>query len=321
MPRTQDRQTSPQESTVYWLPRNVGRILRSGKQTDNLGLALQRYTGTAADGLFDQKRQKLVLESTRRLASQISADPQGVTRILEAYRSRMQQLSQHCSWNGELRGTVAWRMVVGLGQPGLLEGSGMTVHPLYGFPYIPGSTVKGLCRSVALDETWEHHGAAIAEALDTKGSSLAALDHALGAGRLPEAIQGESLDSPVEEALTRLKRIFGSQEHRGEVVFFDAVPERFPKLDVDILNVHYPDYYQGSAPPSDWQDPRLVYFLAVGKGTEFLFYLGAHKTSDDGEHALRWLSIGLADYGVGGKKSAGYGAFDHISQADSGDRP
>ena len=44
------------------------------------------------------------------------------------------------------------RLVVGLGSKGTLE-MGLTLHPLYGIPIIPGSALKGLARAAALYET------------------------------------------------------------------------------------------------------------------------------------------------------------------------
>ena len=38
-----------------------------------------------------------------------------------------------------------WRVVVGLKTNTLLE-SGITLHPVYGFPIVPSSALKGVCR-------------------------------------------------------------------------------------------------------------------------------------------------------------------------------
>ena len=39
-----------------------------------------------------------------------------------------------------------WRLIVGLGNESVYE-TGMTFHPIYGIPYIPGSSLKGVLRS------------------------------------------------------------------------------------------------------------------------------------------------------------------------------
>ena len=46
-----------------------------------------------------------------------------------------------------------WRMVVGLGGETVLE-TDLTLHHLYGFPYIPGSALKGLTRAYAAGEVY-----------------------------------------------------------------------------------------------------------------------------------------------------------------------
>jgi CRISPR-associated protein Cmr6 len=311
MPRNSPQPSATGSDTVYWLPRGTAQILHSGTETDNFALALQRCVGTGEDGVFDQRRQKLVLDHLAELAARLAKERLGVSDIVEAYCDRVRRLAQNCAWYSELCGAVTWRMVVGLGRPGILEGSGMTVHPLYGFPYVPGSTVKGLCRTAALEETWEHHSGVISRSLRKASASLEAFDQALGRGALRDLTKADVIDSGARASVARLERVFGSQRQKGSVTFFDAVPEGFPKLDVDILNVHYPDYYQGDEPPSDWQDPRLVYFLAVSRGARFLFCVGARRAhNDDGECVVRWLTAALTEWGIGGKRSAGYGAFD-----------
>ena len=49
--------------------------------------------------------------------------------------------------------STQWRLAVGVGSSGPLE-TGMTLHHLYGFPYIPASSIKGIARacSYLLDE-------------------------------------------------------------------------------------------------------------------------------------------------------------------------
>src|SRR5207245_1060872 len=44
--------------------------------------------------------------------------------------------------------TSAWRLVVGWATNPALE-AGLTLHHLYGFPFIPGSSVKGILHHVA----------------------------------------------------------------------------------------------------------------------------------------------------------------------------
>lgn len=117
--------------------------------------------------------------------------------------------------------------------------------------------------------------------------------------------------------------IFGHAPQKGEdesvaqsgrAVFFDAAPARLPKLELDIMNPHYPKYYQGKEPPTDSQSPVPVYFLTVASGVEFRFAVGWRGPLDDEARQLRslaqgWLIKGLTELGAGAKTSAGYGYF------------
>lgn len=103
------------------------------------------------------------------------------------------------------------------------------------------------------------------------------------------------------------------------VIFHDAWPTTWPRLIVDIVNNHHPDYYQGDSaiPPGDWESPRPVYFLAVPPSQEFDFAL-AKRRAESEDHALtlaqEWLMGALTHLGAGAKTAAGYGAFRVMNQ-------
>jgi len=170
-----------------------------------------------------------------------------------------------------------WRMVIGLGGESVLE-TDITLHHLYGIPFIPGSALKGLTRAYITGEI--------------------------------EGYKSNKIDSDNEE----VKRIFGSQEHAGTVLFFDAMPLNGEvQFVVDIMNPHYPDYYGGTKPPTNDQSPIPVTFLTV-TNTTFTFALtprdaGKEQHVRDVEQVKVWLQEALQKYGVGGKTSAGYGYF------------
>jgi len=172
-----------------------------------------------------------------------------------------------------------WRFVAGLGRKGPLE-VGFTFHR-YGFPILPGSGVKGIARAYA----WLVEGRR-----ETDPDFVAILGRASeGAGDDTGALSGGA-------------------------IFFDAVPVELPKLELDVINPHYPEYYQGKEPPTNWQSPVPVYFLTVAPGTPFRFAVGWRWSLDDETRRLRdlaqdWLMKGLVQLGAGAKTSAGYGYF------------
>jgi CRISPR type III-B/RAMP module RAMP protein Cmr6 len=168
-----------------------------------------------------------------------------------------------------------WRMAIGLGNKSVYE-VGMTLHHIYGFPYIPGTAIKGIA----------HHYASY---LQKEGKlEQAAIDEVFG-------IDSES--DPSKEM------------QKGKIIFFDAFPTGEIALAPDIMNNHYPDYYgEGQKPPADWQSPRPIFFLTVKKPTAFKFVLGCKP-----EHqallatANAWLHQALTAHGIGAKTAVGYG--------------
>jgi len=119
-----------------------------------------------------------------------------------------------------------------------------------------------------------------------------------------------------------VQRIFGTQKEAGTVLFFDAMPlDGKATFVLDIMNPHYPDYYDKKQPPTNDQDPRPVTFLTV-TDTIFTFAL-ALRNPNDTEHRTDvdlvkgWLQEALQKYGVGGKTSAGYGYFRRADDKDT----
>jgi CRISPR-associated protein Cmr6 len=199
-------------------------------------------------------------------------DPQLVENVYKRWQNAITEMhAQHFT------AITAWRMVVGLGGETVLE-TDLTLHHLYGIPFIPGSALKGLTRAYVTGEVEGHKGKDIEK------------------------------DDPV------VQRIFGTQKDAGSVIFFDAMPINDKiRFDLDIMNAHYPKYYGEKQPPANNQDPNPVTFLTIAN-TTFLFALAPRRPKDpkdteDVALAMGWLQSALRDYGIGGKTSAGYGYF------------
>jgi CRISPR-associated protein Cmr6 len=187
-------------------------------------------------------------------------------------------------------GAIRWtRTTVGpltlqLSRAGSFENAGICLHPVYGFVFLPGTGIKGLTRAFA--ET-----VAGAAAKDI------------------EAVFGKA---PLNE----------EESAAGGVVFYDAWPVQWPRLIVDIVNNHHPDYYQGGDrnAPDDFEDPNPVFFLALASRTQFEFAIGLRerKTADSRLLALarEWLDGALTLTGAGAKTNSGYGRFERIVGRD-----
>jgi len=182
--------------------------------------------------------------------------------------------------------TLDWRMVVGLGGESVLE-TDITLHHVYGLPFLPGSALKGLTRAYVTGE------------IEPYKSQREADDH------------------------EDIKQIFGSSKGAGTVIFFDALPtDGKAGFVLDIMNPHYGEYYGGKKPPTNDQNPVPVTFLTV-TDTTFTFAIAARpgspkdKSKCNVEQVGAWLPEALKHYGIGGKTSAGYGYFKEMAPLQS----
>ncbi len=195
---------------------------------------------------------------------------------------------------------LSWRLVIGLGASHPQETS-MTLHHIYGIPYIPGSAVKGVTRHWAVlkfAEEYVKKGKNIEEAIE-------AVAKALENGEELEELKDIYLNPEI--TFQDLIKIFGTQKEEGKVIFFDAYPDENIKLKIDIMNPHYPKYYTGNEPPADWQNPNPIKFLTV-ENTKFQFYLSS-RDKDLLNKAKTLLKDALKNHGIGAKTSIGYGIF------------
>ena len=198
-----------------------------------------------------------------------------------------------------------WRFVAGLGKQSLLE-VGFTFDG-YGFPVLPGSSVKGVARAFAR--------LSIAEALDV--NDLEELDDALNEPEEGEDFRKIFLRKYPEseqqyDLVEAFRTVFGTQQTAGRAIFLTAIPAKSPLLAIDIMTPHFPKYYGGTEPlPKDNEMPVPIYFLVVDEKTPFWFGVGWRGSLDENlrKMALDWLNSGLEFLGAGAKTGAGYGYF------------
>lgn len=215
------------------------------------------------------------------------------------------------------------RLVVGLGTGHVLETS-LTLHHIFGIPYIPGTSLKGVCRMVSF---WK-----IAEKQGIKDeNSIENLQKQLYDTEISKSDSGEVL---------KHKLFFGTQGFKGLLVFLDAfplIPSSGQIFDLDIMNVHYQGYYTQNQPPGDWENPIPIVFLTVREGITFYFNVlfdvfrvkemnrilkdfsdneaGKIKSYLTNENDLRkdvqsLIQRALTEFGVGSKTRLGYGLFE-----------
>jgi len=166
------------------------------------------------------------------------------------------------------------RLVVGLGLPHPTE-TGFLFDRITGCPYLPGSSVKGLLRAAA---------------------------RLIAAGDL----EGDRAEWTEDE----IRRIFGPElggewtPQTGSMIFYDAFPTAWPRLEVDVLTPHHRGHTDKTSAPADWDEPNPVPFLTIAPGATFRFAFGPNEPKLEKllDTALDWL-------GIGAKKAAGYGVF------------
>ena len=296
--RPPDRAPDAQSEVRYPIPAASAQAFagRDQNKPQNPGLIFDRF---APDWSRQSTLKKDGLEAVRRAAERVDE------QLLREWNTRWQACARAA--NGEPFGlTTDWRLIAGLGRKGPLE-VGFTFHR-YGFPILPGSSVKGVARAWALLQ--------IAEKVGT--TELKELDGILSADGDKERKKYEDWKAgqpaEVQKLADDFRTIFGTTAAAGRAVFFDAILASLPTLELDIMNPHYPKYYSGEEPPTDWQSPVPVYFLTVAANTEFRFAVGWRGILDDEGRRLRdqaqqWLKDGLTQLGAGAKTSAGYGYF------------
>lgn len=181
---------------------------------------------------------------------------------------------------------AAGRLVVGLGGESVRE-TGITLQHTYGVPVIPGSALKGLARAY-LRWTFEQDPA-FAEA----------------------------------DYVTLHQTLFGEQDAASYFVWHDAwyIPGSAPgdrPLVLDVLTPHHRDYYTGGggkrAWPTDFDAPTPVHFLSA-RGSYLVIVSGPDRAW--AERSMELLARALADWGVGGKTSSGYGRLVAVSAGTS----
>jgi CRISPR-associated protein Cmr6 len=212
--------------------------------------------------------------------------------LLQETHHRLDGLSERLAVQNRTFSTQE-RLVSGLGAAHPLE-NGFAFDYSLGVPLLAGSSIKGLARQYSYYEL--------------KQTDI-------------DRLFGPDLEGEQER----------SSDAAGDIVFFPAYPERWPQLEVDIINCHYQEYYAGephllvnvnteSAPeaprrprvvgPIEYESPVPVFFLTVKKGTGFVFRCGSRSGDvKNVERALEIVAKGLSELGIGAKTALGYGVM------------
>lgn len=278
-------------------------------------------------------------------------DAVAAMREFRAWHGRYLQALERLSAETDFVAPTLWRLVAGTATNPALE-TGLHIHPLWGVPYLPGSSIRGLLHHYAEDQ-------AVAAAEEEAGAALQPSDAPPAAvqvllrrcrevrqvfggitvergrtGKGSTQLVGSETPRNLLQAWTDGK-LLEEPEHgharsllqdptSGRLAVYDAFPEPGQALvEADVLNPHYPDYYgeHDRKPPSDDQNPKPVFFLAVRAGVRFRFpWRLCPRSSEKAGNAplsdaeirklvTSWLNEALETWGAGAKTAAGYGYF------------
>lgn len=279
------------------LPRDTRVALQSfkGRDIENYSLLLNK----AAQ--FDDKFKFFEVDRKKGIVLNVQPDYSkiDIRAIAEKHEKNIEKL------NIDRKSVILksdWRLIVGLGNESVYETS-MTLHHIYGIPYIPGSAIKGVVRSYIITETEEF--------IKDKGGSI----------DLKNAEKQALQDPGFCDIFGCPKESIYNESRQGKISFFDALPLSEPKIKPDIMNPHYGPYYSnssGNTPPADYHNPNPIFFLTV-EDAKFEFIIGIKEKDNtaiqkgkfEGKYPLKvgyeGMKKALNEHGIGAKTAVGYG--------------
>ncbi|MBF0226754.1 MAG: type III-B CRISPR module RAMP protein Cmr6 [Desulfobacterales bacterium] len=265
------------------------------------GLALYRFF----DASENQKNKSL------EIISKINNFDTASKIFLERQKKHLESLKLRGYSVCSFKLTTASRLACGLGISSLAE-NGFFMDRVWGIPYLPGSSLKGIAQDWALIEL-----DVFTEKQNRRETKRLNKDFIAIFGA-QSAEEGEIMDKYWKD-------------RKGTVIFLDAVPilENISPYDIDIVNPHYSDYYssKGDKPPADYERPNPNFFLTVKKEIKFQFAIAAKDAKfqfQDKEgkeidvdisaqkllsNATQYLQNALQEHGIGAKTHIGNGYF------------
>jgi|GEM_PF-1246208 len=302
---------------VYRLPLDTRMLLENTKkEADNYSLWLNK-AGTWNDDKFkliDYSYQDGVKSKIACRPLLPNAQKKALTICMSMDKRQERQIELMGLAGAMITSKKNWRMVVGLGVESVYE-TGITLHPVYGFPYIPGSAVKGTLRSWIISEVFKS-----------------------AAGDAEKRAYSSRLFCDIFGCEETEGGAYAGESRKGKCVFFDAFAASEIKIKPEVMTPHYGDYYtsEGKVPPADYLKPNPIIFLTVAD-TSFRFRIAVpekfnHRLADYPEDELakaslsgdsnrfglkgdatlekmiiQWLNDALMFSGIGAKTAVGYG--------------
>lgn len=273
------------------------QIVELTEQSDNFSLYFSKMTK------WQKNRNKFEVEKdkysdiTTMFCNKGNSKIKKSADIVKKIHNKQNKISQSFQLN-EIKAQLISPMILGLGSGHPTE-KGITLDRNTGVPYIPASTIKGICRTAA--------NILIAE------------------NKLTLTVSGKTDDEKKDNLILKY---FGNEAKeknpkeivRGQIIFLDAYPivEDKDILSLDIMNPHYQKYYNNdnkSDGPMEYDNPVPITFVNIKEGTEFIFRYffsplkGFEFTKEDEKNINKIFEKVFDLIGFGGKTAIGYGRF------------
>ena len=271
------------KAKTWWCaPENVRDVERV---CENPSLRLTKFVTVGGEGGNKQEELKAVCACQEKY---------GETPFLDDVPK-----GAECVW-----GQLQSRLTVNLAG-GILENANICLHPHFGYPYLPGSAVKGIARHAAWCE-WNK-----TEEGETKKAIAQRIATVFGYPTNDK----DGLDAELKAMWEKEgKKV---QDHAGCVAFLGAFPDGKANLEVDVLTCHHKDYYGEKKPQAtDDENPNVQAFPVVQSGVTFCFPFLPLRNCGEADMAdtKRWLIEAITVNGAGAKTAAGYGWFKDVTQ-------
>lgn len=331
----------------YPLPKKIADALINNPQSDNFGLLFSRLQQIKDNTKKKDDKEKykiwknLVEESQRIYAKE--DDKVGVSHFLTGLHQRLDKLENAYTKLGfnrleKFEMKVDWRLVIGLGNPSVLD-TGLRLHSIYGFPYLPGQGLKGAVRNTWMNKKAEKLGIqrltpkkikerdgktpwkTFENLLISAKREINASEDKFNFLKNEVGIKNLDFETFFQKYIFKYQELFGGANGQGKVNFLDVLPTKlivddqteliagdYPIFKDDIINPHYGEYYtsEGKTPPADYLSPKPIFFLAVRINTPFRFRVLA-KDKKLLREVKSLIAFTAREYGLGAKTMSGYG--------------
>jgi len=263
-----DRANKKEKKGKWFLP--LRPLSNTVDEIENFNLLVSRFV----NGWYYNEKKEIKLSNGYKI--KLHNFHACTNDFIEIFKERIEKIvksisleNSHNYKNLDLK--TDWRLIHGLGSASVLE-TGITLHHIYGIPYIPASSIKGMLRSY--------------------------FNYLKQKGQIEETIIDNFLGSQKKMGDVFFYDAFPISIPK---IAIDIMNPHYSKY----YSSEGSDY-----PPGDWLDPVPVNFLTI-QDTTFRFYFSS-KNDETLNKIIKSFEEAVKIYGIGAKTSVGYGFFKEV---------